>query len=104
MKRRQSGLFKIVRKMLNTLLVSDGWIFVGCTRIWFRWIFATIPVHLVEMLCFCVVGFELVIFDRPGGRGSSVVTNLAKVFLPQTEKRGSIEFSIAANEIVCVWM
>src|SRR5258708_7592740 len=49
MKRLQARSLKIIVKMLNALLVTDGRIFVGGAGVWFCWIFTAGTVHLVEV-------------------------------------------------------
>src|SRR6266700_171477 len=64
-KRLQAGSLKIIVQMLNTLLVTDGRIFVGRAGVWFRWIFPAVTVHLVEMFSFGVIGLQLVVANWP---------------------------------------
>src|SRR5215469_8366486 len=73
-----------------------GWRFGG--------ILPAIAVYLIEVFCLRVVRFQIVIADRPRRGDSAVVAQLAEVFLPQAEKRRTIELGISAHVIVCVRM
>ena len=104
MKGLQTCTLKIVGQVLNALLVTDGWIFVGCTRVGFSWIFAAVSVDLVKMFGFGVVRFELVVADGPGWRRAAVMLEFAKVFLAQAKQGRAVKLCIAAHEVVCVRM
>src|SRR5215467_4324909 len=74
----------------------------ACWRV--RRIFSTLAVHMVKALRFQVVGFKIVVRNRPGRRSASIVADLAKVFLAQTEQRGPIELSVTTDIVVCMRM
>ncbi len=68
----------------------------------FRWILATIAVHLIEILGLRVIRLQIVIAYRPCGRDAAMVAEFAKIFFPQTEQRGTVELRIAAHVVICV--
>src|SRR5437764_15084883 len=61
-------------------------------------------VDMINALGFGVIRLELAVRDRPGRRSAAEMFNLAKIFFPQTEERGSIEFRVTANVIIGVRM
>src|SRR5690349_6670589 len=88
--------------MLNALLVTYGRILVRRAGPRLRWIFATIAVHLVEMLGLRVIRLELVVADGPCGRDSAMMPNLTEVFFTQSKERSAVELRVTANEIIRV--
>jgi len=66
----------------------------------FGGIFALIPVHMIEPLCFSIVGFHILVTERPGRRDTAVMVNLAEVLFAQPKQRGAVEFGIAADVII----
>ena len=90
--------------MLNALFVTYSRILVGSAGVRFSRILTTIPVHVIEMFGLRVVRLQFIVADWPGRRGPAVVSNLAKIFFAQTEQRGAVEFRVAADVIICVWM
>src|SRR6185295_10564509 len=88
--------------MLNALFVTYGWIFVRRASPGFCWILTPIAVYVIKMLGLRVIRFQFVIADWPGGRDAAVMTDLAKVFLSQTEERRAVELCVTTNEIVSV--
>src|SRR5215510_11796494 len=91
-------------QMLNALLVTDCRILVGRAGPGLGRIFTAIPVHLVEVFSLGVVRLQFVITNRPSRRNAAVMTNLAKIFFPQTKQCCAVKFGVAANVIVRVRM
>src|SRR6185503_18005125 len=90
--------------MLNPLFVTYSGKFVRRTGPGFCRVFTTITVYLVKMLGLCVIRFELVVADGPGGRDSAVMPNLAKVFLAQPKQSRAVKLRVAPDEVVRVRM
>src|SRR5262249_6789192 len=63
-------------------------------------VFAPRTVHSIELLGFRIVGFHLVVADRPGGRGAIVMTQFGEIFLALAIQRCAVELGRPANEIV----
>jgi hypothetical protein len=90
--------------MLNALFVTNCRILVRRAGPRLGWIFTTITVYLIKMLRSRVIRLELVVTDRPGGRDTTVMSNLTKVFLSQTKQSGAVELRVTTDEIVRVRM
>jgi len=76
-----AGGGEVVGELLDARLVGDGreWIRLACRRL--GRVLAPGAVHVVELFGLRVVGLELVVGDRPGGRDAVVVAKLAEVLL-----------------------
>src|SRR5947207_13332158 len=59
---------------------------------------------MINALGFGVIRLDLGVRGRPGRRSPAEMFNLAKIFFPQTEERGSIEFRVTPNVIIGVRM
>jgi hypothetical protein len=59
-------------------------------------------VDQVEPLGLRVVGLEIGVGDRPGGRDTAVVANLAEVPLPEAEEDRAVELRVATDEVLLV--
>src|SRR6516162_3173482 len=59
-----------------------------------------LAVDVIELLRLAVIGLEIGIADRPGGRDPPVVPDLAEILLAQAEQRGAVEFGVAADVIM----
>ena len=101
---------EIVRELLDARLVRDGGERVRRARRRLGRILAARAVHLVELLGQRVVGLELVVGDRPGGRDAVVVPQLAEVLLRAVgtapRRRASSRrrrSSAPAAETACPW-
>src|SRR6266705_910293 len=90
--------------MLNALLVTYRRILVGSAGIRLSRILTAIAMHVIEMFGLRIVRLQFIVANWPGRRGPAVVPNLTKVFLAQTEQRGAVEFRVASDVIICVWM
>src|SRR5690242_3285501 len=88
--------------MLNALFVTYGWIFVRRASPWFSRILAAIAVHVIKIFGLGVIRFQLVIADGPRGRDTTVMTNLAKVLLSQTEECRAVELCVTTHKIIRV--
>ncbi len=104
MKWAQAKTSEIIGKLLQPRLVADRRVRVAGARRRLGGVFAAVAVHMIEPLRLGVVGLHVVVVDRPGGRQTAMVLDLAKVFLPKTKQRGPEEFGIAADVVVGVRM
>jgi hypothetical protein len=102
MKRPKPLPSEVIAEVLYARLVADRrvWVWAACGRV--GRVFAALAVDMVEMLRLKIVGFKIVIGDRPGGRDAPVVADLAEVFFAKTEEGGAVEFGIAPHIIVRV--
>ena len=98
--RAVAGGLEIVGELLDPGLVRDGRERVRRARRPLGRILAADAVHLVRLLGPRVVGLELVVADRPGGRDPVVVAKLAEVLRPQSVQRGAVQLRRAADEVV----
>ena len=98
--RVQAGRLEVVRELLDPRLVRDGRERILRARESFRWILAVVAVHLVVVLGLRVVRLELVVRDRPRGRDTVVVLQLAEVPGAQPVERGAVELRRPAHEVV----
>ena len=65
-----------------------------------RRVLAARAVDLVELLGSRVVGLQLGVLDRPGGRDAVVVAQLAEVLRAQAIERRAVELGRPAHEVV----
>ena len=98
--RAVAGGLEIVGELLDPGLVGDGRERVRRARRPLGRILAAGTVHLVRLLGPRVVGLELVVADRPGGRDPVVMAKLAEVLRPQPVQRGAVQLRRAADEVV----
>ena len=63
-------------------------------------VLAARAVHAVELLGQRVIGLELVVGNRPGGRDPVVMAQLAEILRPQPVQSGSVELGRAAHAVV----
>src|SRR5690349_20112080 len=61
---------------------------------------AVAAVHVVEVLRLRVVGLEVLVAERPGGRDAVRMGELAEVLLAQAKQRRAVELGVAAHVIV----
>ncbi len=98
--RVEAGGREVVGETLDPGLVRDGRERVRSARRRLRRILAAGTVHLVRVLGPRVVGLELVVADRPGGRDPVVMSELAEVLRPQPVQRRAVQFRGAADVVV----
>ena len=79
LKRLVAAPLPIVVQFLNAGFVREGGIFVGRAGLRLRWIFPASAVHVVQVLGLGVIGFEVVVSDRPFGRNVAMMLHLAEV-------------------------
>ena len=91
---------EIVRKLLDPRLVGHRWEGIRSARRRLRGVLPPRAVHLVQLLRLRVVGLQLVVGDRPGGRDPVVVAELAEVLFPEPVQRGPVELGRPADEVV----
>ena len=103
-KRAQPVPGQIVVEALNPRLVLHGGERIRCTRPRLGRVDAARAVHVVQILGPGVVRLEVVVADRPGRRDPAVVANLTEVLLAEAEQRRPVEFRVAADVIVGVWV
>ena len=70
----------------------------------FRWIFATIAMHLVKPFRLGVVRLQIAVADRPRWRDSTVMAQLAEIAFAEPKQRWPIEYRAAVNVVVGVRM
>ena len=102
MKRAQPQSCEIIRKLLDAGLVTHRRMSIGTASMWFRWIFPLIPVHMIKLLCLSIVGFHILVTDRPGRRNTALMVNLAEVLFAQAKQGGAVKLGIAADVVVGV--
>ena len=95
-----SGLLQVISKLLNARFVRECRMWIRAARARLRWIFSPGAVHLVHLLCLQVVRLHLVVSDRPRGRHTVVVLQLAKVLATHAVQRNSIELRSTAHEVM----
>src|SRR5712691_9021052 len=95
-----AGLFEVVGELLDTRFVRNRGERIGRTVWRLGCVFASRSMHLIELLGFRVVGFHLVVADRPGGRDTVMMTQFAEIFLALAIERSSVQLGRSANAIV----
>src|SRR6516162_6230991 len=73
---------------------------IGPARRRFGRIHAVLAVDVIELLGLAVIGLEIGIANRPGGRDPAMVPDLAEILLAQAEQRSAVEFGVAADVIM----
>jgi hypothetical protein len=94
------GRLEVVGQLLDARLVRDGGERVRRARRRLGRVLSARAVDVVEALGLGVVGLELVVADRPGGRDAVVVAQLAEVLAAQPVERGAVQLGGAAHEVV----
>src|SRR5262245_12531388 len=89
-----------VVKLLDGQLVRDRRMTIGPARRRVGRIRPMLAVDVIELLGLAVIGLEIGIVDRPGGRDPAMVYDLTEILLAQAEQRGAVEFGVAADVIM----
>ena len=98
-----AGRGEIVGELLDTRLVGDGRKRVGALEGGSGRVLAPSAVYLVELLRLRVVGLHLLVGDRPGGRETVLVLDLAEVLGAQPVERRPVQLGRAADKVVHLW-
>ena len=89
-------------ELLDARLVRDGRVRERARAPRLGRVLAALPVHEVEPLGLGVVGLEVGVGERPGGRDAAVVADLVEVALAQAEQDRAVELRVAADEVLLV--
>ena len=103
-KRPQTLPREVLTELLDARLVADWRMGIGATCWWLGRIFSTPAMHVIQALGLQVIGFEVVVGNRPSWGDATEVTNLAKILATQAEQRRSIEFCVSSHVVVRVGM
>src|SRR5438552_609207 len=82
--------------------MTDSWPGVGRACWWFGRIFSAVSVYLIKVLSLRIVRLQLVVTNWPGGRNTTVVAQLAKIFFAQPKQCRAVKLGIASNVVVSV--
>src|SRR5262249_34704849 len=104
MERLEHEPSEIITELLHPRLMADRRMWVGSAGGWIRGIFRPAAVDLVEMLGLRIIGFQVFVRDRPRGRETAPVLDLAEVLPAKAEERGAVELGVAAHPVVGVGM
>src|SRR5262249_45419513 len=104
MERLEHEPSEIITELLHPRLMADRRMWVGSAGGWIRGIFRPAAVDLVEMLGLRIIGFEVLVRDRPRGRETAPVLDLAEVLPAKAEERGAVELGVTAHPVVGVGM
>ncbi len=96
----EGELHQVVVEILDTRLVTNGWVGVLTAPRPVARILTRDAVHVVETLRFGVPGLKIVVGDRPGRREPAVVLDHPEVLGAQAEQRGTVELGVAAHVVV----
>src|SRR5215216_3460940 len=77
---------EVLAELLQPRLVADGGIPVGRAGRRLRRILTPRSVHLIQVLGFRVIGFQLVIADRPGRRHAAMMVQEAEILPAEAEE------------------
>src|SRR6185312_579513 len=80
--------------------MRDGRIRVWSARGRLGWIFAPLSVHMEQAFGLRVIRLEHIVFQRPGGRESILMTDLVKVALAHPKESGAVNLGVSANIVV----
>ena len=100
--RPQAAPGEVLVQVLQPRLVAHRWVREGFAGWRLGRVLSPLAMHVVHALGARVVRLELAVRDRPCGRNTAVVAQLAKVFLAQPEERRSVELGIPAHGVVRV--
>ena len=89
-----------VREVLDVRLVLERRVRVRRAAPGLGRVLAGSAVHAVDPLGLGVVGLEVGIAERPGGRGALVVLHRAEVVLPEPGQAGAVDLGAAADHVV----
>src|SRR5215831_2055464 len=84
--------------------MTDRWMWIGSAGWRIRRIFCSEAMDLVEMLGLRIIGLQVLVRDRPRGRGPTPMLDLAKVLSAEAKECGAVELGVAAHPVVSVWM
>src|SRR5262245_52488250 len=104
MERLEPQTCEIVTQLLQTWLMTDRWMGIGSAGWRIRRIFCSAAMDLVEMLGLRIIGLQVLVRDRPRGRGPTPMLDLSEVLSPEAKECGAVEFRVAAHPVVGVWM
>ena len=85
---------------MNAWLMANGRVWVGRARGRFGGIVAAVSMHMIKPLRLGVIRLYVFVTNRPGGRETAVMANLAKVLFSETKQRRAVEFRVAAHVII----
>ena len=91
---------QVVGELLDAWLVRDGGMRVGSGAGRLGGILPARAVDMIHLLGLRVVGLEILVAERPGGRDAVVVFQDAEVLFAQAVERGAVELRGAADEVV----
>jgi hypothetical protein len=100
--RMMAGPDEVVVQLLDARLVRDGRVGERPRRRRLRRVLAALAVDEVQPFGLGVVGLEVVVGQRPGGRDARVVADLVEVALAQAEEDRAVELGVAADEVLLV--
>src|SRR6516162_9182353 len=103
-KRTQTLPREVLTELLDARLVADWRMRIGATCWWLGRIFSTPAMHVIQALSLQVIGFEVVVGNRPSWRDAAEVANLAKILATQAKQRRAIEFRVSTYVVVRVGM
>src|SRR5919109_1798260 len=82
--------------------MADCGVRVGSASFGLGWVLPRVAVHVVKPLGFGIVRLHIGVDNRPSRGSSTVMANLAEVFLAQPKQRRTEEFRIAADVVIGV--
>ncbi len=91
---------EIVEQFLNARFVAHGRVTIRCAGWTFRGIGAALPVDVIQMLSLGVIGFKVVIAQRPCWRNTAVVDDFSEIPLTEPQQSRAINFGVAADVIL----
>jgi hypothetical protein len=93
---------EVFGELLNARLVADSRVRERPRSPSLGRVFAAVAVDVIHRLGLRVVGFEVFVRDRPGGRDAVVVAHDAEILLAEPEQSRAVEFRVAADVVVRV--
>src|SRR6516165_783954 len=99
-KRVMSGALEIVRELLDARLVRDCRERVGLFAGRLGRVAPSLPVHMIKPLGFGVIGCEIYVRQRPGGRHSVSVPDHFKIPLAHTQQYSTVHLGVATDPVM----
>ena len=92
--------FEVVGELLDTRFVGDGGEGIRLAAWRLGGILAACAVDMIHALGFGVVGFKILVAQRPCGRDAILMFDDAEILLAQPVESGAVELGRAADEVM----
>src|SRR5215470_19365624 len=99
-KRITAELRKSVHNLLHAMFMTDWRAQIWPAGMRLSWVTSALPVHLIQVFRFRIVGLKLVVADRPRRRDTAVMPHLVEVLFAKAKQGRAVELRISPDVIV----